>query len=150
MEAFNLSVSYSQIAIFDGRMNNPFNDWTDTHVQQGFSWRPESVSFKTLAEYGTFKVEVVAIPAFKARFDTIRAISVPFLVKEGSLIEVASIGSSKVIKILSGTYELFFETGLDSEINWCRISFCRKATLPTDAKIIIQDEELSPNYPLLM
>ena len=48
MEKFIIDVSYSQIAVFNSELENPFNDWTDQHVLQGFSWREESGSFKTL------------------------------------------------------------------------------------------------------
>lgn len=46
--SFTLDISYSQLAVFQKGMENPFNDWEDTHVNQGFAWRPGSVSFGSL------------------------------------------------------------------------------------------------------
>ena len=42
---FTLDISYSQLVVFQKGMENPFNDWENTHVDQGFAWRPGSVSF---------------------------------------------------------------------------------------------------------
>jgi hypothetical protein len=44
---FNLNISYSQLAVFDASLDQPLNDWTPEHADQGFSWRPRSVSFRT-------------------------------------------------------------------------------------------------------
>jgi Competence protein J (ComJ) len=54
-----LIISHSQIAVFDPSLERPFNSWTDAHVAQGFSWRPGSVSFSTLCEWGRYDVEVI-------------------------------------------------------------------------------------------
>lgn len=53
-----LEVDYNQVAVFSSGLANPFNDWEERHVGQGFSWRPESVSFRTL-ENGPHLIEVV-------------------------------------------------------------------------------------------
>lgn len=36
--SFILDVSYSQIAVFDGSLKQPFSFWTEKHVNQGFAW----------------------------------------------------------------------------------------------------------------
>ncbi|MFC0691986.1 competence protein ComJ [Paraburkholderia humisilvae] len=33
-------VSYSQLAVFASAFSQPYNDWSDRHVVQGFAWRP--------------------------------------------------------------------------------------------------------------
>lgn len=52
MSTFPLEVVYAHVAVFDARSRHPFNDWSDTHVAQGFAWRPGSVSFATLEPAG--------------------------------------------------------------------------------------------------
>jgi hypothetical protein len=34
-----LSILYSQLAIFSADLAQPYNDWNERHVAQGFSWR---------------------------------------------------------------------------------------------------------------
>jgi hypothetical protein len=57
-ESLSLDISYSQVLVCAGDMANPFNDWTDPHVEQGFAWRPGSVSFMTLDEAGPMTIVV--------------------------------------------------------------------------------------------
>lgn len=56
-----VDVSYSQLGVFVAGPLKPFNDWTDKHVAQGFAWRPESVSFRTLVEAGSHSVEISVV-----------------------------------------------------------------------------------------
>jgi Competence protein J (ComJ) len=105
---FRLSVSYSQIAVFDGGLKNPFNSWTEAHVKQGFAWRPGSVSFATLEGGGCHHVEVLAERAEMSP-QAIRAIQVPFEVPANGSIEIASIADSVPVRMPAGTYQLRFE-----------------------------------------
>ncbi|NTJ44619.1 hypothetical protein G6L28_18655 [Agrobacterium larrymoorei] len=45
-KVFPLFVSYQQVAVFNESLDAPFNDWEPRHISQGFSWRPNSVSFR--------------------------------------------------------------------------------------------------------
>jgi len=45
---FELGILYTTIAVM--QPGEDFNDWNNTHVNQGFSWRPMSVSFGTLSD----------------------------------------------------------------------------------------------------
>jgi hypothetical protein len=82
-------VSYNQICVFDASWDKPFNDWSNLHVQQGFSWRAGSVSFGAIENVET-EVEVVQRDSFSLDSNSIRAIAVPFAVPaHGSVVLVA-------------------------------------------------------------
>jgi len=146
---FELEVFYSQIAVFHAGLDSPFNDWTQMQVDQGFSWRPESVSFRTLNESGKARIYITRPNHFALRSDSIRAIQVPFAVPESNLVEIASIIESKIVEVASGSYELLFETGLE-EIGrmWCQFSFVRNEN-PTP-RILKADEQLKVPEDLLL
>jgi hypothetical protein len=146
---FKLNISYSQICVFDSSLLSPFNDWTDLHVRQGFSWRPGSVSFRTLEEAGSIEVYVEIKNQLVLKEETIRAIRVPFRVSENRAIEVASIGESSQLDINPGDYSLVFETGFNKNSStWCSFSFLKGSS--TEAEILKADEELNPPSILLM
>ena len=60
-----LSISYRQVAVFSSSLNNSFNEWTDEHFEQGFSFRPGAVSFDTL-EDGEFEIKIIQKKQFEA------------------------------------------------------------------------------------
>ena len=41
-------LSYGQLSVFASALKDPYNDWTDQHISQGFTWRPGSVSFSSM------------------------------------------------------------------------------------------------------
>jgi hypothetical protein len=144
-----LLVTYSQIAIFNSDLEMPFNDWNDAQVNQGFSWREEAVSFRTLIDGTHTQVEVDSVTEFIPSSNSVRSISVPFLCNQSGGIEVATITDSMATSFRPGQYQLVFETGLitDSE-SWCRFSLIMNGNMnPTILKL---DNALSPEYPLLM
>jgi hypothetical protein len=53
-----LQVSCGQLAVFASSLKQPFNDWSDQHVSQGFAWRPGSVSFRSVVEAGRHSIEI--------------------------------------------------------------------------------------------
>ncbi len=145
---FNVFISYSQIAVFPGQLEQPFNDWTREHVKQGFAWRPESVSFATLTESGNAQISWDLKSEFRLRPDTVRAIQVPFFVPDGS-IEIASISDGQEIPFERGQYLLVFETGLnDDGTMWCCFSFVKSPS--ATAAILKLDKDIVPPSPLLM
>jgi hypothetical protein len=142
-----IDISYRQLAVFDTRMQNPFNDWSADHVAQGFAWRPGSVSFGTF-EDGALEVEVNRKP-FDPDSKAERVIAVPFSVPEAEL-EVASIASSFAIALPAGEYELVFEHGRNEKGMWAVLHFV-PVDAPTSARIIRADDELkNPPSPLVM
>ena len=102
-ETVTVEVTYCQIAIFSSALKQPFNDWTDRHVAQGFAWRPGSVSFRTLVEAGPHSVEIAVVEhASAVSADAVRAIEVPFEVPADGAIEVASISDSVPLSLPAG------------------------------------------------
>jgi hypothetical protein len=100
-------ISYSQLAIFSSALQHPYNDWTDEHVAQGFSWRAGSVSFYTLVEAGVHSVEVDFVKRFPPLDEeVIRAIEVPFDVPSDGAIEVGSISETVPLAFPSGSFLL--------------------------------------------
>lgn len=146
---FIIYVSYSQIAVFDPGLQNPFNDWGPVHVSQGFSWRPRSVSFRTLEESGPMTVDIQISDQIQLLNETVRAIQVPFDVGATGVVEVASITEGATVEIPPNNYVLVFEHGLDDQQQmWCRFSF-----IPTEhaqAQVLREDPELNPPTPLVM
>jgi len=86
---FDIYVTYSQLAVFSPRLSEPFNAWTDEQVRDGYSWSPQSVSFKTPLESGTYTVEVVEVLNQSSSVDG--SIEVPFDVPDDGKVEVGSI-----------------------------------------------------------
>ena len=105
-----ISVSYSQLAVFDHALERPFNRWSDRHVAQGFSWRPGSVAFRTIEEGGQHLV-TVRLDAHEGEPapSAIRVIDVPFEVPLNGAIEIGSISDSVSLELPSGVYQLRFE-----------------------------------------
>jgi hypothetical protein len=145
---FDIFISYSQIAVFPGGLEQPFNDWTREHVNQGFAWRPEAVSFKTLQESGNARISWELKSEISIRPDAIRAIQVPFFVPSGS-IEIASITDGQEMPFPEGEYLLVFETGLgEGGVTWCCFSFVKDSS--ATAAVLKIDKDLAPHMPLLM
>lgn len=105
----HLSVAYGQILVFDRALEQPFNDWTKAHCEQGFSWRPGSVSFATLDEGSRYLVEIVVSEAAEISPEAVRVIQTPFEVSESGSIEIASIWDSVFFALSPGRYQLRFE-----------------------------------------
>lgn len=145
---FNCDVMYSQIAVFKYGLDNPYNDWNDIHIQQGFSWREGSVSFGTLSDNIECKVTVKLAEKIECDKEVIRAIVVPFkLEKEG--IEIGSIMETIAIDIPEGSYELLFTVKkLDFKNEQYSITFV-KCDNPIP-RILIADEVLNAPEELLM
>jgi Competence protein J (ComJ) len=146
----NLNTSYSQFAVFDRHIDRPFNDWTDEHVAQGFSWRPGSVSFRTLDDSGKLSVET----STDARFDpasstAIRVVRVPFTVPHHGELEIGSIGDSAYLYLEPGEYELTFEHGRETNGLWAKLYF-RRTGMPVEPIVLRADAALDPGQTLVM
>lgn len=151
MASFLLEISYTQLAVFDGSLAQPFNDWNDAHVRQGFSWRPGSVSFQTLQSAGAIAVQV-----FQSRTLDVttsgaeRIIAVPFTVPVSGEIEVASIASGASLSLVAGDYELTFEHGLGAELGmWANLYF-ERALRTVSPRIVRADAALKAPDAFLM
>lgn len=147
MPQFTLEISYSQIAVFNPGLESPFNHWTQPHFDQGFVWRPQSVSFRTAARtgFGTIRVDRVDSP--QLRDDALLAIRVPFHLAEPR-VEVASVFKGQTLPLEAGEYTLFFQTGRDETAPWVTLEFVPGAS--DGAEILRGREQLKPPAPLLM
>jgi len=148
MGPFILEVAYSQISVFQSCLKDPFNDWTDKHVAQGFSWRPGSVSFRTLDGEGPVSVIVEKGTTLDVSPSTIRAIQVPFHVQSGVGLEVATVVGAVGIDLDPGDYTLLFEHGRYGDSGmWCKFRFVPGTAAP---RVVCADAELHPGEELLM
>lgn len=148
---FALDVSYSQIAVFDSGLAQPFNFWTDRHVKQGFAWRAGSVSFRTVESGGGHVVElVVTSEDVELSPDAVRIIQVPFEVPSSCSIEVASVADAFPLELPSGMYALRFECFGPSEHSEPRVRlvFVKKDNPTFD--VLRADADLSLTGELLL
>jgi hypothetical protein len=146
LASFRLNVSYSQICVFQAGLESPFNEWLQEHVDQGFSWRPGAVSFRTLESEAETNIEVCTNTEVKPSPKGERIIQVPFHSNGG--IEIASITDSRELKLPKGDYNLVFENGIEEGGMWVTLIFISNLTLK--AAILRADPELKPKSELLM
>lgn len=149
-QSIRISTSYNQVVVFASALENPFNNWQDQHVAQGFSWSENSVSFRTLNEFGSCSIEIGISECHPCSDDSIRAIRVPFSVPEDSMIEIGSIGDSVPLSIAPGAYALLFQIlevrpdGTES----IRLSFSKRE--PMDFATIKADEQITSSCHLCL
>lgn len=140
---FDLYVSYSQIAIFWASLQQPFNLWTKRHVDQGFAWRPGSVSFGTLVESGTHSVQLeITDHAGPLSATAVRAIEVPFEVPTDGNIEVASISDSMPLSLPVGNYSLRCEFFASNDTGVARVRLVFATVDVQHFAVIRQDDQL--------
>lgn len=151
MTELQLQVAYATLAVFDPDLSQPFNDWTQAHAAQGFSWRVGSVSFRTLIDAGQLKVSVMVDKTPTGiRTDTVRAIQVPFRVRSNGVVEIASIGGrGTTVKMPPGSYRLICQLGTQADGS----PFSMLQFVPDDsavAAVLRADTELKPPAHLVM
>jgi hypothetical protein len=146
---FKTDIYYSQLSVFQNGLENPFNDWNDTHINQGFSWRDGSVSFGTLSDDEECEITVRVTESLAIDTDdVIRAILVPFYIGNNG-IEVGSVMETIVIDIEEGNYGLLF-TVKRTVNGLTNYSFDFIKSDNFKANIILADDELNPPAVLLM
>jgi hypothetical protein len=145
----NVPIIYSILAVDDAGLHETYNAWRQQHIDQGFSWRPGSVSFRTLRDVGNQKVTVRRANQINVRPDAQRVILVPFTVSPPGRIGISDLMEDQFINMPGGSYSLLFETGYDDDGDiWCDLTFVPGA--PATAQVLRADAALSPSYPLLM
>lgn len=103
----NLAVFHGQLAVFVSALEQPFNDWTDQHVSQGFAWRPGSVSFSAKVEVSRHDIEInVAKHIGAVHPEAVRAVEVPFEIPADGAIEIGSIAETVPLLLPAGSYLL--------------------------------------------
>ncbi|MBW4420286.1 MAG: competence protein ComJ [Myxacorys californica WJT36-NPBG1] len=166
LASFSIGLDYSQMCIYDPSLEFPGNDWDDQHVDQGFTWRPFSVSFRTIGSDDDCDIEIWDASEISIQPNAVRAIVVPFSVPMSGSIVITG-GTSVVpeheLKLPSDEYALVFEYGLREEYwqnpeyqepdalfipTWSRLTFIPDRSV--EPRILRADSDLSPSYPLLM
>jgi Competence protein J (ComJ) len=93
-------------------------------VQILHRYNVESLSFKTLHDYGVAKVKPFVAEKIKNEPDIIRAIVVPFEVALSEEVEITSIDQGEVVEVPSGNYALVYQSKvLDEKEELCLMSF---------------------------
>ncbi|MFG1400280.1 competence protein ComJ [Roseixanthobacter pseudopolyaromaticivorans] len=147
----SILVSYSQVTVFDHSLERPFNQWTEKHVAQGFSWRPRSAAFRTIAEGGQHIVTVAVDVIENGQSpDAVRIIEVPFEVPADGTIEIGSISDSYILEIPAGIYKLRFECYEPVSSKAARIRFLFVRDTNPKFRIVRADPDLSPENELLL
>ena len=146
-----MNVSYAQVAVFNHSLEQPFNAWTKKHVQQGFAWRPESVSFRTIEEAGLHSVDVI-ISSKDVRLSpgAVRIIQVPFKILPPGDIEIASISDAAALSFPEGIYNLRFECFAPSGNIGPNIRLVFSNTNSPSFKIYRADADISLVHDLLL
>jgi hypothetical protein len=144
---FRLGILYTTIAVI--QPNEDFNDWNDTHINQGFSWRPASVSFGTLNDNPECEVIVKTGNILEENSTAIRSIVVPFTVGLDG-IEIASIADSQPLELPEGHYQLVFNAISNKQDSLDTYEFIFIKSQNPSARILKADEQLSPPEVLLM
>ena len=147
MHQFTLEIAYSQIAVFNPSLDQPFNNWTEAHFDQGFVWRPQSVSFRTAARTGFGAIKVGRVGTPQLREDALLAIRVPFVLSEPRL-EVASVFKGETLPFEPGEYSLYFQTGREGISPWVTLEVVPGKI--DGAEILKGAEHLKPGSELLM
>ena len=145
-----LEVSYGQLAVFASSLKQPFNDWADQNVSQGFAWRPGSVSFRSMVEAGRHSIEIdVANHVGAIHPDAVRVVEVPFEIPADGAVEVGSIAETVPLSLPAGSFLLRCEflqpAGAAGER--VRLTFAKKDA-PRFA-VVRADPELSASGELL-
>lgn len=145
----NFEVSYGQLAVFVTTLKQPFNDWTDRHVAQGFAWRHGSVSFRPLVECGPHLAEIEIVDHMRPLHpDTVRAIEVPFDIPADGAIEIGSITETIPLSLPAGSFLLRCEFLQSGDVSQGRV----RLTFTKDKQrfaIVRADDQLSSDGELL-
>lgn len=149
LKSFDAPILYSFITVYNVNLPNPFNDWTKKHVQQGFSWRPQSVSFGLVNDPIEARVSIFTEIEIKTKPFAERAILVPFVVTATGQVEITGMDQGVRTELDAGNYALLFETGKSgNESAWVDFTFVRQEkVIPM---ILIRENALNPEEPLLM
>jgi hypothetical protein len=147
---FLVNVSYSQLAVFDAGLNQPFNNWADEHFSQGFAWRPGSVSFMCLVENGSHNVEISMVDFFDdINLNAVRVFDVPFEGPSSGFIEIGSITETNKFNFPLGSYVLICEL-IEYQKNsdkFVKLIFAKKEI--QHFKIVLADFELPHNFEIV-
>lgn len=142
-----LAVAYAQMVVFDAELEMPFNDWTSTHVDQGFSCRESSVSFALSDRIVEINVSINDTSNIER--DPYLGISVPIIITGTSGLCIGTLVQQYTIPIEPGNYVIRF---LASRTDFTDIDDINLIISPgkADPCIIINDGSISHTSEFLM
>ncbi len=137
-----LEVSYKQISIFIYGLDNPFNDWSQINIKQGFTYRSESIGIMTLNDDGPIHVNVDT--SLNIVPESVRILVLPFKIIGENGVEIATLTESSWIDIPDGEYSLIIQLGNDNITgNWCRFSLINANQFDSSPRYLKHDPEIS-------
>ena len=103
-----LLISYSQLAVYNSGSDQPFPDWSDEDLAQGYACQQGSVAFSTM-EDTLCTVEMMSSSGVpEAEGEAALCITVPFVVHAGQEVTASSVMSDSVQAAAPGAYNLVF------------------------------------------
>lgn len=155
----DLPIFYKILTVYQSGLPAPNNDWTKEHIKQGFSWRPGSVSFRTLDPDDINESVLVEMqPDYTLLPTARRVIKVPFEVRETGVAVTSPASDVWELAIPPGNYALFFaiepvataEQTEERAAEWrYHVTLVPAASL-VEPEILRADEALEPPRELLM
>lgn len=140
--SFVVAVLYGQVSVFQPHLSDPFNGWTDRHIEQGFSYRQGSVSFLLDSFAHCATITVSFCKEYTLR-EGVSSVCVPFWVTDSG-VEIGSIVESSVFAIPAGSYVLIAEiTGGPSE-PLCSFTFVSSEEPVQACLVYAADSDVSP------
>lgn len=148
---FDVTVVQNMVYVFNVGVTPPFNDWSDTALAQGFSWREGSVGFLTFTDYDPADLSLgVHLGGDASPAEATRVLRVPFQVDAGGKVVISGIyeKGDRIVAVDPGHYDLIFAltpgTRVTDDAN-ARLS----ATLSfvageQPAAVVRADDELDP------
>jgi hypothetical protein len=146
-----LGFDYQQIWVFQAGLENPINKATRQHFEQGFAWRPGSVTFRTLIHAGIAEIGLSVWESSQSpSADAKRIIDVPFEVPDDGRVEVGGFASRAIVDLPPGLYTLRFEAFEPNSPAYCRISLAFYKNTKPEFRIVRADPGLRIEGDLLI
>ena len=106
---FDASADHGQIVVFRLSLANPYNDWTEAHMDQGFTWREGSVSFGVEDPLSCLVEVLLGDESTSINDSPKRVILVPFK-SDGNGVAIGDgLCENNSLNLPSGEYQLSFE-----------------------------------------
>ncbi|RXY99740.1 competence protein ComJ [Fictibacillus sp. S7] len=98
-----LTVSYSQLIVYNKGTEKPFLDWTDADIQRGYIEKDGVISFEALADYKC-EINESSPSLYEKPSGSTRTFSLPFSTVEEGII-VSSVGANPLeFSVPKGAY----------------------------------------------
>jgi hypothetical protein len=147
-----LYFAFNQFYIGDKACNQEIPEWTQALLNQGFARRPSVIAVATLTQDGEAPI-TVTVGQYQPSDKNTRVIQTPFFAKSGEIVVYGpeeNPNERTDYTISPGNYRLTIaQNQIDEENIEVDIYFEPTKALDEQSKIIVADDMLSPNYPLI-